>query len=43
MLFGELLCCVVLCKGLVCVGGCNWKVGVATCQFCSMGKVCNWG
>jgi hypothetical protein len=39
-LFGVLLCCVTLCEGLS-VGGCKWKVGVATCQFCGLGKVCS--
>ena len=42
-LFGVLLCCVMLCEGLLCVGGCKWRVGEATCQFCGLGKVCSWG
>ena len=47
-LFGGLLCCVGLCKGLSCVGGCKWRVGVAMCQFCGWRKcvvgvgICNW-
>ena len=36
--FGKLLCCVGLCGGLLCVGGCKWKVGVAMCQFRDLGK-----
>ena len=31
-LFGVFLCCFRLCEGLLCVGGCKWRVGVATCQ-----------
>ena len=23
------------------VGGCKWRVGVATCQICGLGKVCS--
>ena len=42
-LFGVLLCCVGLCKGLLCMRGCKWRVGVALCQFCGLGKVCSWG
>ena len=41
-LFGVLLWCVGLCKGHLCEGGCKWRVGVATCQFFGLGKVCNW-
>ena len=37
-LFGVLLCCVGLCKGLVCLGGCNWRVGVTTCQLLWFGQ-----
>ena len=36
--FGKLLCCVGLCGGLLFVGGCKWKVGVAICQFRDLGK-----
>ena len=42
-LFGVLLCCVIMCKGILCVGGCKWRVGMAMCQFCGLGKVCSWG
>ena len=41
--FGLLLCCVGLCKSLLCVGGCKWRVGVVTCQFHGLGKVCSLG
>ena len=42
-LFGVLLCCVKLYEGMLCVGGCRWRVGVATCQFRGLGRVCSWG
>jgi hypothetical protein len=42
-LFGVLLCYVRLCKGLLCVGGCKWRVGVATFQLLGLGNVCSWG
>ena len=25
------------------MGGCKWRVSVATCQFCGLGKVSSWG
>ena len=42
-LFGVLLCCVGLCEGLLCVGGCKWRVRVVTCQFHGLGEMRNWG
>ena len=42
-LFGVLFCCARLCKGLLYVDGCKWRVGVVTCQFCGLEKVCSWG
>ena len=42
-LFGVLLCYVGLCKGFLCVGGCEWRVVVAMYQCRGLGKVCNWG
>ena len=38
-LFGKLLCPIKLYEGLLCVDGCKWRVGVAICQFCGLGKV----
>ena len=37
-LFGVLLWCVGQCKGLLCEGGCKWRVGVPMCQFCGLAK-----
>ena len=44
-LFGVQVCYVRLCKGLLCVGECMWRVGVATCPFHGLGWVCSrdWG
>ena len=42
-LYGELLCCVKLCKVFSCVGGCKWIVGVIMYQFYGLGKVCSRG
>ena len=37
-----LLWCVGLYKGLLCVGGCKWRVGVAKCLLHGLDKVCCW-
>lgn len=42
-LFGVQLCYVRLCKGLLCVGECMWRVIVAMCRFHSLGRMYSWG
>ena len=47
-LFGALLCCVGLCEGLSCVGGCKWRevwprVNSTVWNKCEVGVgICKW-